>query len=97
MFDAGVLVGFGILAYLMVNNKYPLPPMVLGYVLSGVIEKNFRTAMIASDGSFLPLFSRPIALVLLAVGVAMAFLPMIRSQIAKKKARRATAETKENN
>ena len=97
VFDAGVLVGFGILAYLMVNNKYPLPPMVLGYVLSGVIEKNFRTAMIASDGSFLPLFSRPIALVLLAVGVAMAFLPMIRSQIAKKKARRATAETKENN
>lgn len=66
-------------------------------MLSGVIEKNFRTAMIASDGSFLPLFSRPIALVLLAVGVAMAFLPMIRSQIAKKKARRATAETKENN
>ena len=53
--------------------------------------------MISSDGSFLPLFSRPIALVLLAVGVAMAFLPMIRSQIAKKKARRATAETKENN
>ena len=43
VFDAGVLVGFGILAYLMVNNKYPLPPMVLGYVLSGVIEKNFRT------------------------------------------------------
>ena len=95
VFDAGVLVGFGILAYLMVNNKYPLPPMVLGHVLSGVIEKNFRTAMIASaDGSFLPLFSRPIALVLLAVGVAMAFLPMIRTH-RQKKACRATAETKE--
>ena len=85
VFDAGVLVGFGIVAYLMVRNDYPLPPMVLGYVLSGVIEKNFRTAVIASDGSFLPLFSRPIALVLLALGIAMALLPTIRKLRRKKK------------
>jgi len=85
VFDAGVLVGFGILAYFMVCNSYPLPPMVLGYVLSGVIESNFRTAMIASGGSFLTLFSRPIALVLLALGVVMAFLPAIRAYRAKQK------------
>lgn len=84
VFDAGVLTGFGIVAYLMVCNDYPLAPMVLGYVLSGVIEKNFRTAMIATNGSFLPLFHRPIALVLLGIGLLMAFLPLIRSARAKR-------------
>jgi len=85
IFDAGVLVGFGILAYFMVCNKYPLPPMVLGYVLSGVIEKNYRTAIIASKGSFLPLFSRPIALVLLGIGIVLACWPAFRNHQRKKR------------
>ena len=65
VFDAGVLIVFGIIGYFLVNNDYPIPPLVLGFVLSSTIEKNFRTAMIATDGSFLPLFQRPIALILL--------------------------------
>ena len=85
VFDAGVLIVFGIIGYFLVNNDYPIPPLVLGFVLSSTIEKNFRTAMIATDGSFLPLFQRPIALILLAVGILMALMPTLRKLKNKKK------------
>lgn len=86
VFDAGVLVFFGVVGYLLVNNDYPIPPLVLGFVLSGTIEKSFRTAMIATDGSFLPLLQRPIALVLLAAGLLMALLPTLRKLRSAKRA-----------
>ena len=89
VFDAGVLVVFGIIGYFLVNNDYPIPPMVLGFVLSNTIEKNFRTAMIASEGSFATLFERPLALVLLAAGILMALLPTIRNRKKKKSAAQA--------
>lgn len=91
VFDAGVLVVFGIIGYFLVNNDYPIPPMVLGFVLSNTIEKNFRTAMIATEGSFAPLFERPIALALLALGIFMALLPTIRSVSQKRKAAKTDA------
>ena len=92
VFDAVVLIGFGIVGYFLTQNDYPLPPMVLGFVLAQIIEKNFRTAMIASDGNVLDIFTRPIALVLLAIGIGMAVIPPIRKAIKKRKAAKLAAD-----
>ncbi len=92
VFDAVVLIGFGIVGYFLTQNDYPLPPMVLGFVLAQIIEKNFRTAMIASDGNILDIFTRPIALVLLAIGVGMAVIPPIRKAIKNRKSAKLAAE-----
>ena len=32
--------------------KFPLPPIVIGFILGSIIENNFRTALIANQGQF---------------------------------------------
>lgn len=91
IFDATVLIIFGVVGYFMTKNDYPLPPMVLGFVLAQIIEKNFRTAMIASDGNMMDIFTRPIALILLAVGIGMAVFPAIRNVFKKIKSAKLAA------
>jgi putative tricarboxylic transport membrane protein len=41
--------------------------LVLGAVMGTMVEQNFVTSLIKSDGSLLPFFSRPVAAVLAAM------------------------------
>ena len=61
VFDVGVMLAFGLLAYLMEENGYPVAPAILGVVLGGMLEENFITSMIKSDGRLMAFFDRPIA------------------------------------
>ena len=61
VFDVGVMLVFGLLAYLMEENGYPVAPAILGVVLGGMLEENFITSMIKSDGRLMAFFDRPIA------------------------------------
>jgi TctA family transporter len=61
VFDVMVMLGVGVLAYLMEENDFPIAPAVLGVVLGGMLEENFVFSMIKADGDFMMFFSRPIA------------------------------------
>lgn len=61
VFDVGVMLAFGVLAYFMEANRFPIAPTILGVVLGGMLEQNFVTSMIKADGSLLAFFDRPIA------------------------------------
>jgi putative tricarboxylic transport membrane protein len=50
-FDAWSMLFFGILAYVLERNKYPLGPLILGFILGSIIELNYRRS-IMSFGSF---------------------------------------------
>ena len=50
-FDAWAMLGFGILGFLLEKNKYPLGPLILGFILGSIIELNYRRS-IMSFGSF---------------------------------------------
>ncbi|MDJ0389149.1 tripartite tricarboxylate transporter permease [Roseomonas sp. E05] len=52
---------FGVLGWFMEENGIPVAPMILGLVLGEMLEQNFMTSMIKSDGAWLPFFERPIA------------------------------------
>ncbi|MCK5200197.1 MAG: hypothetical protein KAR21_17695, partial [Spirochaetales bacterium] len=47
--------------------EYPVAPLVLGIILGDILDKNLRRALIISDGSILPFFTRPISLVLFII------------------------------
>ncbi len=85
LFDSWVLVVIGLLGYFLVNNGFPLPPIVLGFILGKIIESNMRTALIANNGNFLSLFSKPIAVGLLIFAVVMLFIPKILNVLSKGK------------
>ena len=42
LFDVWVMLGFGVLGYVMRRRKYPVAPLVLGMVLGDLMEKGFR-------------------------------------------------------
>jgi TctA family transporter len=61
VFDVGVMMALGLLAYLMEENGFPIAPAILGLVLGPLLEESFMTSMIKADGALLAFFERPIS------------------------------------
>ena len=76
-FDVGVMLAAGLVAYVLEQNGFPIAPAILGVVLGEMLEENFVTSMIKSDGSLLAFFDRPIAATLGVLTLAAWFLPPI--------------------
>ncbi|MEO5764092.1 MAG: tripartite tricarboxylate transporter permease [Casimicrobiaceae bacterium] len=77
VFDIGVVLVAGIVAYVLEENGFPVAPAILGVVLGRMLEENFVTSMIKSDGDLLAFFSRPLAAALGALTLAAWFLPPV--------------------
>jgi TctA family transporter len=61
MFGVGVMLVMGVIAYVLEANRFAIAPIILGIVLGPLVETNFTTSMIITNGNVLGLFSRPIA------------------------------------
>jgi putative tricarboxylic transport membrane protein len=70
MFDVWVVIGFGVLGFILDRAKFPLGPFVIGYVLAGIMESELRSGLQMSEGSFVPMITRPIAASFTTVSVA---------------------------
>lgn len=77
VFDLGVMLVAGIVAYLLEANRFPIAPAILGVVLGGMLEENFITSMIKSDGNLTAFVARPIAAGLAVVTVVVWFWPLL--------------------
>ena len=84
VFDIGVMLAFGVLAYLMEANRFPIAPTILGLVLGGMLEQNFVTSMIKADGNLGAFFARPIAGTLGAVTFLVWLSPLIVRGVRRK-------------
>jgi TctA family transporter len=60
-FDIGLMLVLGIAGWLLEEAGFPMAPLILGLVLGRLVEENFVSSMIKSDGALWPFFSRPIA------------------------------------
>jgi TctA family transporter len=77
LFDVGVMLAFGILAFVMETNRFPIAPTILGLVLGGMLEQNFVTSMIKADGNLLAFFERPVSGVLGVATILLWSSPLI--------------------
>lgn len=57
-----LILCFGLLAFVMEENGFPVAPAILGVVLGKMLEENLVTSMIKSDGDPMLFFTRPIAM-----------------------------------
>ncbi len=78
MFDVWVMIAFGAIGYAFEYARVPLGPFVIGLVLAPMAELQLRAGLMASDGSFLPMFQSPLAAVFLAVAAIMFVWPFWR-------------------
>lgn len=83
-FDVGIMLGFGMLAYLMEENGFPIAPTILGVVLGGMLEENFISSMIKSDGNVIAFFNRPIAGTLGVLTILVWSMPIVMRLLRKK-------------
>ena len=65
--DVYLMLGFGVLGYLMKKLKFDAPPLVLAFVLGPLVEYYFKSALMYSRGSFAVFVTRPISLACLVV------------------------------
>lgn len=79
MFDVWIMLGFGVLGFLMERGGLPLGPFVIGFILAPIAESRLRQGLMMTDGSYMPLFTQPLTLTLLIVSAFLLFWPFIRS------------------
>jgi putative tricarboxylic transport membrane protein len=77
MFDLTLLMGFGLLGYLMRKLDYPSAPLILGLALGAGMERALRQSLMMSEGSLSILVSRPIAAVMLSLAVLVLVIPLL--------------------
>ncbi len=83
LFEIGVMLVAGLVAYLLEENDFPIAPAILGVVLGGMLEENFITSMIKSDGNLLAFVGRPIAATLAAVTALVWVMPLVMALLRK--------------
>ena len=87
IFDVGVMVLFGLIGFVIKRCGFAAPPMILGMVLSAILENNWRRAVILANakGGMLHYFlSRPISIILVILILASLFTPLLMSYVNKK-------------
>ncbi|MCD1634741.1 tripartite tricarboxylate transporter permease [Martelella mediterranea] len=93
MFDVYLMLGFGVIGWLMDKMKFPLPPMVLGLILGAFAEENLRLALRIGRGDWLVLFQNTTSLVIVALTVAVVVGPIIKRRIVARRAADGDAGT----
>lgn len=77
-----ILVGLGVFATVLRFADYPLAPLLIGFILGGMMENNFARAVNLTDGVAF-MYQRPMTLALLVIGSLLIFVPAYRRRRAK--------------
>ncbi|WP_424943823.1 tripartite tricarboxylate transporter permease [Aliiroseovarius crassostreae] len=77
-----ILVGMGICATVLKFADYPLAPLLIGFILGGMLEDNFSRSMQLYDGIGF-IFERPMTLGLLVIAALLVVVPSYRARRAK--------------
>jgi putative tricarboxylic transport membrane protein len=77
-----MLVGFGVCATALRFANYPLAPLLIGFILGGMVEDNFARSMQLYDGIAF-IWERPMTLGLLVLAACLIILPTYRAQRAR--------------
>ncbi|MEM7258189.1 MAG: tripartite tricarboxylate transporter permease, partial [Pseudomonadota bacterium] len=66
-FNVGVLLGAGILGYVVRKLGYSIAPLSIGFVLGPILENALRQSLTIADGSVAEFFNTPIGLTIYVV------------------------------
>jgi putative tricarboxylic transport membrane protein len=88
-FDIFLMIGFGIVGYLMKKAGFDPGPMVLAFVLGSIIEASTRRSLLIFDGDPTGFFTRPISGTIMAIFVVLLLLPAIRYVLNRRAATKA--------
>ena len=82
-FDIFMMTAFAVVAIFLRLFGYPMAPLILGFILGGMMEDNLQRTLTLYDGSLRFIWERPVSLgitVLLAIVVLMPIVRAIRNR-----------------
>ncbi len=79
MFDVWVMLGFGVVGFMMERSRIPLAPFVIGFVLAPIAEEKLGAGLQATGGSYAPLATRPVALIFILVSLVLVVWPIVKT------------------
>jgi Uncharacterized protein conserved in bacteria len=77
----------GVFGYVMKKNNYPIAPVVLGLILGGMFEEQFRRAVKLGAGTMSRFYTSPICWLF----VALAAVIIVSTILSRRKERKANA------
>ncbi len=84
-FDIMMMVYFALAAMALRLMNMPMAPLLLGFILGGLMEDNLRRSLMIYDESMSFMWERPITLTINLITMFILGLPLIRSLRSKKK------------
>jgi putative tricarboxylic transport membrane protein len=81
--DVGIMTVMGALGYLLRKFDFETAPVVLGLILAPLLEMSFRQSLSMSSGSYGIFIHRPIALVMLMIGLVLLLLNIMPIMVKK--------------
>ncbi len=75
-FDLFMMVGFALVAVVLRLLSFPMAPLLLGFILGDMIERNYRRAMMISDGSISFIWERSLTLGIFALAMLVLLIPL---------------------
>lgn len=78
MFDVWVMLGFGVVGFMMERSRIPLAPFVIGFVLAPIAEEKLGAGLQATGGSYAPLVTRPVALTFVLISLVLVVWPILK-------------------
>ena len=82
-FDIHLMVLFAAAAVFFRLLDFPMAPMILGFILGGMMEENLRRALLINNDSWSFLWERPLTLTILLIAAAVLFIPMLAPTISR--------------
>ncbi|HJT62565.1 MAG TPA: tripartite tricarboxylate transporter permease [Burkholderiales bacterium] len=74
VFDLWVMLGFGLMGYVLRKLRYDLAPFVIAFVLAPLLEQSLRQSLVMSPDGAMILVQRPVTALLLAASAVLAAL-----------------------
>lgn len=78
-FDIYMMTAFAIAAIFLRLFDYPMAPLILGFILGGMMEDNLQRTMTLYDGSLRFLWERPVSMGIAVLLVGIVTTPVVRA------------------
>jgi len=85
--DLVVMAISGVVGFFFRKLNFPLGPVILGLLLGRMAESNFRRAIALGGNSYVLFYTKPLAIILFALGVIALITPVIKKYQDNKKAK----------
>ena len=72
-----LLIGFGVFAIILRFADYPLPPLLIGFVLGQMFEDNLGRSMRNANGIQF-IWERPMTLILIFIAILFILIPLFK-------------------